>query len=137
MAVLFGVVFIYAIVALGLGTRHFWRDQAPGPIPATAAVEATRDTLRLKYLDGGHGEGCNEEDDRFTLARRRFHHATFYGFLFCFAATCVGTIYHYLFNWEAPYEFWSLPVLLGTIGGIGLVIGPAGLLWLNVRRSPL
>jgi citrate/tricarballylate utilization protein len=137
MAVLFGVVFIYAIVALGMGARHFWRDQAPGPVPATAAVEATRDTLRLKYLDGGHGEGCNEEDDRFTLARRRFHHATFYGFLFCFAATCVGTIYHYLFNWEAPYEFWSLPVLLGTIGGIGLVIGPVGLLWLNVRRSPL
>ena len=29
-----------------------------------------------------------------------------------------------------------MPVLLGTLGGIGLLIGPAGLLWLNLRRDP-
>ena len=28
-------------------------------------------------------------------------------------------------------------MLLGTAGGIGLLIGPAGLLWLNLRRHPL
>jgi len=27
-------------------------------------------------------------------------------------------------------------VLLGTVGGIGLLIGTAGLFWLNVRRDP-
>ncbi len=52
--------------------------------------------LRLKYLDGGHGEGCHDEDDAYTLSRRRFHHLTFYGFLLCFAATSVATLYHYL-----------------------------------------
>ena len=26
--------------------------------------EATRHVLALKYLDGGHGDGCNDEDDR-------------------------------------------------------------------------
>jgi citrate/tricarballylate utilization protein len=31
----------------------------------------------------------------------------------------------------------SLPVLLGIAGGIGLLIGPAGLLWLNLKRHPL
>jgi hypothetical protein len=31
----------------------------------------------------------------------------------------------------------SSRVLLGTLGGIGLLVGPAGLLWLNLRRSPL
>ena len=30
----------------------------------------------------------------------------------------------------------SLPVLLGTIGGAGLLVGPAGLLWLKRRRDP-
>ncbi len=30
----------------------------------------------------------------------------------------------------------SLPVLLGTAGGIGLLIGPAGLLWLKARSDP-
>ncbi len=93
--------------------------------------------MRLKYLDGGHGEGCNDADDRFTLWRRRWHHFTFYGFLLCFAATCVATLYHYVLQRHAPYPLASLPVLLGTAGGIGLLIGPAGLLWLNLRRHPL
>ena len=99
--------------------------------------EAAHDALKLKYLDGGHGEGCNDEDDRFTLRRRRFHHLTFYGFMLCFAATSVATNYHYVFDWQAPYAYTSLPVILGTVGGIGLLIGPAGLLWLNMNRAPL
>ena len=55
--------------------------------------------------------------------------------MFCFAATCVGTIYHYAFGWKAPYALISLPVVLGTIGGIGLVVGPLGLLWLKARGA--
>ena len=90
----------------------------------------------LKYLDGGHGEGCNNADDRFTLWRRRFHHLTFYGFLLCFAATGTATLYHYLLGMAAPYPVLSLPVLLGIAGGLGLLVGPAGLLWLNLRRNP-
>jgi citrate/tricarballylate utilization protein len=57
--------------------------------------------------------------------------------MLCFAATCVATLYHYAFGWQAPYPVTSLPVLLGTVGGIGLLVGPAGLLWLNVKRHPL
>src|SRR5439155_19685649 len=30
----------------------------------------------------------------------------------------------------------SVPVLLGTVGGIGLLIGPVGLLWLKRVRDP-
>jgi citrate/tricarballylate utilization protein len=141
MVSMFAPVFLYALLALALGVRRFWADISPGErvqdAPGAAAAEATRDALRLKYLDGGHGEGCNEADDRFTLWRRRFHHFTFYGFLLCFASTSVATLYHYLFAWSAPYALTSLPVLLGTAGGIGLLIGPAGLLWLNLHRHPL
>ena len=136
MVGLFAPIFIFACLALGLGVARFWRDVAPGATSAAAAGETLQNVLRLKYLDGGHGEGCNEADDRFTLWRRRFHHATFYGFLLCFAATCVGTLYHYLFGWQAPYALTSLPVLLGTAGGIGLLAGPLGLLALNIRRHP-
>src|SRR5262249_47387339 len=38
---------------------------------------------------------------------------------------------------EAPYPYTSLPVLLGTVGGIGIAIGTLGLGWLNLRRHPL
>jgi citrate/tricarballylate utilization protein len=141
MVSMFAPVFLYALLALTLSLRGFWRGVSPGErahaAPGAAAAEAARDALALKYLDGGHGLGCNEADDRFTLWRRRFHHFTFYGFLLCFASTSVAALYHYLFGWHAPYAYTSLPVLLGTAGGIGLLIGPAGLLWLNLARHPL
>ena len=138
---MFAPIFLFALLALALGVRGFWREISPGErvqdAPGAAAAEAARDALLLKYLDGGHGEGCNEADDAFTLWRRRFHHFTFYGFLLCFAATSVATLYHYLFGWPAPYALISLPVLLGTAGGIGLLVGPTGLMWLNLHRHPL
>jgi citrate/tricarballylate utilization protein len=134
---MFAPIFLFAALALGLGVRRFWRKVSPGDVSGAAVAEAGSNALRLKYLDGGHGEGCNEADDRFTLWRRRFHHATFYGFALCFAATCVATLYHYFLGWSAPYGYTSLPVLLGTVGGIGLLIGPAGLLWLGLRRDAL
>jgi citrate/tricarballylate utilization protein len=137
MVGLFGAAFAFAVVALGIGAARFWRGQDPGAVSGASAAEAVRNALALTYLDGGHGDGCNEADDRFTLARRRFHHLTFYGFLLCFASTCVATLYHYVLGQPAPYPVTSLPVMLGTVGGLGLLAGPAGLLWLNLRRHPL
>jgi citrate/tricarballylate utilization protein len=137
LVLMFGAVFLFALLALGMGVRRFWRSVHPGASSAAARGEATKNALTLKYLDGGHGDGCNDASDRFTLWRRRFHHFTFYGFMLCFAATCVATLYHYALGKPAPYALTSLPVLLGTAGGIGLLIGPVGLLWLNARRPPL
>ncbi|MBD8706428.1 tricarballylate utilization 4Fe-4S protein TcuB [Pseudomonas sp. CFBP 13711] len=140
LALMFGAVFGFAVLALGIGVRRFWRNVSPAqstlPLKASAALEATANVAQLKYLDGGHGEGCNNADDKFTLWRRRFHHLTFYGFMLCFAATGTATLYHYLLDWSAPYPIFSLPVMLGVAGGIGLLVGPAGLLWMNLRRNP-
>ena len=148
MVAIFGSAFGFALLALGIGIVRFWRNGSPahGLSPADsarlnqaaipAAIEATAYIATLKYLDGGHGEGCNNKDDKFTRARRVFHHFTFYGFMLCFAATNVATLYHYYLGLVAPYPVTSLPVILGSLGGIGLLIGPAGLLWLNVARDP-
>jgi citrate/tricarballylate utilization protein len=135
LALLFGAVFGFSLLALTIGLVRFWRGITPGNISGGAVAEATHDLLTLKYLGGGHGDGCNNEDDAFSLWRKRFHHFTFYGFLLCFAATSVATLYHYLLGLRAPYALTSLPVLLGTLGGLGLLIGPAGLLYLNLRRN--
>jgi citrate/tricarballylate utilization protein len=138
---LFAPVFLFAALALSLGVRRFWRDVTPATsgaaLSAPAAREATHDVLRLKYLDGGHGEGCNNEDDAFTLSRRRAHHLTFYGFMLCFAATSLATVYHYALGWQAPYDLPSLPKALGAIGGVSLLLGTAGLFKLHVQRHPL
>ncbi len=136
MVSLFAPVFAFALLALGIGAARFWRDVSPGAATAPALAEAAHDALRLKYLDGGHGEGCNEEDDAYTPRRRRLHHLVFYGFGLCFAATCVATVYHYAFGWVAPYGWLSAPKLLGTVGGVMLVAGCIGLLALHCRRHP-
>ena len=82
---LFAPVFLFVALALSLGVRRFWRDITPATSGAAlttpAAGEATHAALALTYLEGGHGEGCNNEDDAFTLSRRRAHHLTFYGFM--------------------------------------------------------
>jgi len=95
-----------------------------------AEIEALK-----KYLDGG-GPGCMNASDRPDDRRRIYHHLTAYGFLLCFAATSVATLYHYLLGREAPFPLWDLPVVLGTLGGLGLVIGPIGLLSAKWRRDP-
>ena len=136
MVAMFGAVFLFAMLALGIGVARFWREVSPGAASGAAVAEAAHDALRLKYLDGGHGDGCNNEDDAFSLWRRRFHHLTFYGFMLCFASTSVATLYHYLLGLPAPYPPTSLPVVLGIAGGLGLLAGPAGLFWLNLKRHP-
>jgi citrate/tricarballylate utilization protein len=138
MAYALGAIFLFATLALSIGAARFWRATkeeardflSPGPFGQSVA-----DALQLSYLGGG-GEGCTYPDEKPSHLRRWLHHFTFYGFMLCFAATCVATIYHYVLGWKAPYPFWSLPVLLGTVGGVGLLIGPAGLLWLKAIRDP-
>jgi citrate/tricarballylate utilization protein len=139
MASLFSVAFLYAILALVMGMRAFWRDiSEPAGMTADAASlwQAIKDACTLRYLDGG-GIGCFNEDDYPTDQRRIYHHFTFYGFLLCFAATSVATLYHYLVAREAPYPWWDLPVVLGTLGGIALVVGPLGLMLAKSRRDPV
>jgi citrate/tricarballylate utilization protein len=138
MVGVFGAVSLLVLLAFVMSFIAFWPETGEEvaafahPVPLGAAVS---DAASLRYLDGG-GEGCTYPDERTSFARRNFHHLTFYGFLLCFAATSVATIYHYVFGWKAPYPLFSLPVLLGTLGGVGLLVGPAGLLWLKRRRDP-
>ncbi|MBP9904612.1 MAG: tricarballylate utilization 4Fe-4S protein TcuB [Rhodoferax sp.] len=138
---MFVPVFFWVVLALGIGVTRFLQDVSPATtgqaIAGGDARQATRDVLTLKYLDGGHGEGCHNEDDAYTLSRSRSHHLTFYGFMLCFAATAVATIYHYALGWHAPYDLPSLPKLLGVAGGVSLLLGTVGLFRLKLSRHPL
>jgi citrate/tricarballylate utilization protein len=138
MAGVFGAVFALVMLSFLMSFSRFWpgTGEAVGEFVSRVSFSsATWDAASLRYLDGG-GEGCTYPDAKPSFARRNFHHLTFYGFLLCFAATTVATIYHYVFGWRAPYPLYSLPVILGTLGGIGLLAGPLGLLWLRARRDP-
>lgn len=130
LAVLFGGAFLYAALALTIAARRFTRSvdaQMPLRADARSIVRGLRDAATLKYLDGG-GVGCVDTAEEPADRRRLFHHLAFYGFLLCFAATAVATLYHYLLGREAPYPWYDVPMLLGSLGGAGLIIGPLGLM---------
>jgi citrate/tricarballylate utilization protein len=135
MAVMLGMIFILAAIAMLLAFFRFWRDGIGVPIERGPLLASLSDTLRLTNL-GGHGAGCPYPREKLSQARRWFHHATFYGFLLCFASTCVAAFYHFVLGWRAPYPYFSAPVVLGTLGGLGLLAGPAGLFWLRRKRDP-
>jgi citrate/tricarballylate utilization protein len=126
----------YGLAVLLIGAMRFWRGTRGSlaqMLDTGAFWRATQDAFTLRYLAGG-GDGCNYPDAAFSHTRRWFHHLVFYGFLLDLASTTVAAIYDHLLGWVAPYPFLSWPVLLGTVGGIMLVAGTIGLLYLK-RRS--
>jgi citrate/tricarballylate utilization protein len=83
----------------------------------------------------GGGAGCNYPDASFSHSRRWFHHLVFYGFLLDLASTSIAAVYHHFLGWQAPYPLLSWPVVLGTAGGIGLLIGTSGMLYLKWKTD--
>jgi citrate/tricarballylate utilization protein len=139
MVTLFGAVGLFVLAALGIGAARCARDFRGVAEPAAAGetgrgghAAALRDALTLRHLHVA-GMDCTTAPEVRTPWRRVFHHCTFYGFLLCVASTSVATLYHWG-GTPAPYAYSSLPVLLGTAGGIGIAAGCLGLL--VQRRDP-
>lgn len=133
----FGVVALLMLLALFIGFSRFWRESGEKLsdfFNPRALATALKETLRLEYLDD-LGWGCTYPEEEHSQLRRWMHHFTFYGFLLCFAATTVGAFCYFILGLDAPYGYTSLPVILGTLGGLGLLIGPAGLLWLKAKHN--
>jgi len=128
---------LYGLAVLLIGAVRFWRD-TPGSLRQKldpwAFWRAAQDAFTLRYLGGG-GDGCNYPDAAFSHARRWLHHLVFYGFLLDLASTTVAAIYDHVLGWIAPYPLLSWPVMLGTLGGIMLVVGTTGLLFLKWRSD--
>ena len=129
--------FGFALFAMAKGAMNFWADAGPaGKVGLKALSLALWDVLTLKNL-GGNGNGCNDNSEQFSMRRRHLHHAMFYGFMLCFAATCVGFVYHAFLGWHAPYSLLSVPVVLGTVGGVLMMIGTIGLFAMKLVDDPM
>jgi citrate/tricarballylate utilization protein len=140
MTIAFAVVGLFTAVALVVGFLRFWKNvgesyatlREPG-----ALANAVKDIFSLVNLDNG-GDGCSYPTEKSSESLRWLHHATFYGFLSCLIATTLGAAYYYVLGQHGPPGYASLPVIFGTVGGIGLMVGPVGL-WrlLQLRNREL
>jgi citrate/tricarballylate utilization protein len=128
----------FATLALLIGFFRFWKnvgESYASLVEPGALKRAAKDIFSLVNLDNG-GDGCSYPAEKSSEALRWLHHATFYGFLSCLVATTLGAAYYYVLGQHGPPGYASLPVIFGTVGGIGLVVGPIGLWRLIARRNP-
>lgn len=127
--------FGFSVLALVMSVRNFWRDRGQGPaVGVRSLLCATRDVLTLRNL-GGQSHGCNHRDEALSQSRRYAHQIMFYGFLLCFVSTCSAAISEHMLGLIAPYPILSIPVLTGAIGGLGMLFGTGGLIWIKVRSD--
>ena len=121
MAALFGAAFLYAILALAMGLRAFWRDigEPFGTLAEPPSLLASDEGCRAVALSRWRR--------RRLLQRRRAPdrpppHLSPPDVLRLPALLCVdfvATLYHYLLAREAPYAWWDLPVVLGSSAASG------------------
>jgi citrate/tricarballylate utilization protein len=134
MSALAVLTFGFSLLAMAIGFLRFWRDtggKAAELISLRPLSQAISDVLTLRNL-GGAGGGCNDKNEAYSTTRRNYHHFLFYGFLLCTGSTIVAGIYDHFLHRIAPYPFFSIPVLLGTVGGVGMLIGCGGLMALKI-----
>lgn len=132
MVLLGGGTFGFAMLSLAVSIYRFARHIELDVAVLSSWrvwVTALSAAATLRYL--GDAQGCQSLSESQPAWRRGWHHLMAYGFALCFASTCVATLYHYGFGLIAPYAWSSLPVILGGLGGLGLVVGPVGLVYLK------
>ncbi len=121
------------LAVLAIGGVRFWRStnaRAGQLIDARSFLRATKDAFGLEYLKGG-GDGCDYPGPAKSNARRWLHHALVWGVLLDLVSTTVAAVYHNFLGDDAPYAYLSIPVVTGTVGGVLIVVGGLGLLWLK------
>lgn len=144
----YSVVSYWAIVAVGsaslllgvslmaLQARRFWKATgAPIHVSVREFFAAAKAAALLENLGGG-GEGCAYPTEEGSSVRKLAHTAVAWGFTSCLLATIAAGVMQDFMGKEPAYGWVSVPVLFGTIGGIGLVGGSAVLFSEKRRVDP-
>jgi citrate/tricarballylate utilization protein len=135
------IVSIYVILVLVAGGARFLQDAqrpARGALGFGSFWQAIVDSLVLRYLRGGDADGCTYPGPRASYSRYVLHMLVFWGFVSAFIATVIAFVMQHWFEQLPPYPLLSAPVVFGSLGGIAMIVGCGGLLWLKWRsdRAP-
>jgi citrate/tricarballylate utilization protein len=127
----------YSVVVIGVAARRYWREVNHGARTASvrAVARAVWYAATLRYLRGGGAECYYPERTTPSAVRRHLHGLVAYGFGLCAVSTAAAAILQDFIGSQPPYDLVSVPVLTGTVGGIGLVLGCVGLLLLKARSA--
>lgn len=134
---IFSALGLWMVLGWAIGASKYWRDIRSSKAEKVSIQDiktATKYALSLKFLDG-EGAGCTYPSEEPAKARRIYHHLLGYGFLLNFASTTLAAFYAHVLHIPAPYPVYHPVVILGIVGGIGLIIGTSGLLYLKSKSD--
>lgn len=129
----------YAFAVFTIAGCRYWHATRRSGQRVTAAVIGSSivEAVTMRYLRGGGGDCYYPRDDEPSPRRRRLHALVAGGFTLCVASTVTAGILQDIAGIRPPYRWLSVPVLTGTAGGIGLLIGCCGLIALKAKSSGL
>lgn len=129
----FLIVSFYVVAAMIGGGISYWRATRGSLrelFDGRALLGAAQDALSLRYLNDTE-DGCYYPSEDPSRSRPIFHHLIFYGFMADFVSTSAAALMHNVLQVHPPYPLWSVPVVTGTLGGIGQIVGTVGLIRLK------
>lgn len=130
---------LFSLAVIVRAARQYWVavGGAARHVSALAIGRAVWYAATLRYLRGG-GANCHyPKDDKPSGERRRLHIMTVLGFSLCAVSTAAAAVLQDIVGQQPPYPWLSVPVVTGTVGGIGIIIGCTGLLVLKSHSSPV
>jgi citrate/tricarballylate utilization protein len=135
------IISVAGLAVMVAGGINFWRHTRGSLrdfLDPGAILTAAGDALGLRYQMGGGAGGCPYPKASASFARWVLHHLTFWGFLSAFLATCIAYVHEHFWGWYAPFPILSGPVIFGSLGGIAMIVGTTGLIYLKQRsdRTP-
>lgn len=134
LEVIFGLLGLWFVAGWIASAVRFWLDIKSSSSQKVIVQDISSAVLyaaKLRYL------GRESADEELAGSRKWFHHFVFYGFLLDFASTTLGAVYSHLLHIQAPYPVYNPVVILGILGGLGIIIGVSGLLYVKLQSNPV
>ena len=127
------VLGIYVIAMWLVQGAFFWRDiggNRSGILNIKYHALAIKDVISHRWFKGG-GSGCDYPQENGTRTRMVFHMLMFFGILLAILATSSAAVIQHIIGYFPPYPVLSLPVLSGTLGGLMIISGAFGFLYMK------
>ena len=131
------VIAFYGLVVFVIGAVRFWRETGGAlsdVIDLKAFWRATQDAFGLSYMKGG-GAGCNYPDAELLPIEALVSSLGLLRFFARLRSHQRGCLLRSLPRLAGAVSAFSWPVVLGTVGGVGLLIGTSGLLFLKWKSD--
>lgn len=137
MIAIFLIPALFTLVVMVSAVVKYWRD-THGPLKDLMNYKAWERTLEqaavMRHQTGG-AEGCTYEENEPSSKRRRWHHLVMYGFILTFISTTSAAFMENILGQLPPYDYLSVPVMTGTVGGVMATIGCVALIRLKKRSD--